>query len=210
MASVATVAESVGSWMGPLGRNRDLIFVLAVISILFIILMPIPTGLMDVCLIFNVTMALLVLLTTIYVRQPLDFSVFPALLLVTTLYRLALNIATTRMILSRAGEDEIGAAGGVIQVFGSFVAGDSALVGFIIFVVLVVIQFVVITKGATRVAEVAARFTLDKMPGQQLSIDADLNAGIIDDVTAKNRRERIQQEAGLLRCHGWCLQVRPG
>lgn len=179
---------------GAMSKNRDLPLVLGVIGILFVILVPLPSQMMDMFLILNITFSLLILLTTIYVKSPLEFFSFPSLLLVVTLYRLALNIATTRLILGNA-EAEDKAAGDVIQAFGQFVAGTSPLVGFIIFVVIVVIQFVVITKGATRIAEVAARFTLDKMPGQQLSIDADLNAGLIDEVTAKNRRERINQEA---------------
>ncbi|MGE3164240.1 MAG: flagellar biosynthesis protein FlhA [Planctomycetota bacterium] len=175
-------------------RNRDLPLVVGVIGILVVILVPLPSALMDVLLLFNITLSLLILLTTIYVRSPLDFSAFPSLLLVVTLYRLALNIATTRLILGNVDEREQ-AAGQVIRAFGDFVAGTSPWVGLVIFVVIVVIQFVVITKGSTRIAEVAARFTLDKMPGQQLSIDADLNAGLIDEVTAKRRRERINQEA---------------
>lgn len=179
---------------GALGRNRDLPLVFGVIGILFLILVPLPPALMDMFLILNITMSLLILLTTLYVRTPLDFSAFPSLLLIVTLYRLALNIATTRLILGNA-QERGEAAGSVISAFGNFVAGTSPLVGFIIFVVIVVIQFVVVTKGATRIAEVAARFTLDKMPGQQLSIDADLNAGLIDEHTAKDRRERINREA---------------
>ncbi|MFQ5654735.1 MAG: flagellar biosynthesis protein FlhA [Planctomycetota bacterium] len=186
---------AIASLVRPLERNRDLALVVAVLGILIAILVPLPTAVMDVFLAINITFSLLILLTTIYVREPLDFSVFPSLLLVVTLYRLALNIATTRLILGGAGQDKTYAAGKVIFVFGNFVTGNNAIVGFIIFCVIVVIQFVVITKGASRIAEVAARFTLDKMPGQQLSIDADLNAGLIDEETAKGRRDRINREA---------------
>ncbi len=179
----------------PIGRNRDLLLVAALIGILVVILKPLPTVVMDILLSINITFSILILLTTVYVRQALDFAVFPSLLLVATLYRLALNIASTRLILADARTEETAAAGQVIQLFGDFVTRSNPVVGFIIFVVLVVIQFVVITKGSSRIAEVAARFTLDKMPGQQLSIDADLNAGLIDEHTAKDRRDRINQEA---------------
>ena len=143
-------------------------------------MVPLPTGLMDVLLAVNITIAVIILLTTVYVRTPLEFSIFPSLLLATTLLRLVLNVATTRLILTRAEAAGEMAAGGVIRSFGQFVAGDKIAVGLIIFVIIIVIQFVVITKGATRISEVAARFALDGMPGRQMAIDADLNAGIID------------------------------
>ena len=135
------------------------------------------------------------LLTTIYVRTPLEFSIFPSLLLATTLGRLVLNVATTRLILTHAETQGMMAAGGVVKSFGEFVAGDKIVVGLIIFVIIVVIQFVVITKGATRISEVAARFALDGMPGRQMAIDADLNAGIIDEREAQRRRLEITQQA---------------
>ena len=187
--------ERIGRVIQPLSQNRDLALVGVIIAVLIAILIPMPAMVMDVFLIFNITFALLIVLTTVYVRSPLDFSVFPSLLLMATLYRLALNVATTRLILGSERAEGEAAAGQVIQVFGNFVAGSDAIVGFVIFAVIVIIQFVVITKGATRIAEVAARFTLDKMPGQQLSIDADLNAGLIDEATARDRRERITAEA---------------
>jgi len=189
------MSERLATLAEPIGRNRDLVLVAALAGILVAILVPMPTPVMDVLLTMNITFAFLILLTTIYVRQSLDFSVFPSLLLITTLFRLALNIASTRLILGNAAAEETRAAGEVIFLFGDFVTGSNPVVGFIIFVVLVVIQFVVVTKGSSRIAEVAARFTLDKMPGQQLSIDADLNAGLIDEKTAKSRRDRINQEA---------------
>lgn len=179
----------------PIAANRDLFLVVAIIGILISILLPMPGQIMDAALALNIGFSLLVLITAIYVRSPLDFSVFPSLLLVMTLYRLALNIATTRLILGNSGDQGDLAAGTVIRVFGTTVTAGNTVVGFVIFAVIVIIQFVVITKGATRIAEVAARFTLDKMPGQQLSIDADLNAGLIDEETAKKRRERIAAEA---------------
>lgn len=179
----------------PITANRDLFLVIAVVGTLISILLPLPSSIMDAALALNVGFSLLILITAIYVRSPLDFSVFPSLLLVMTLYRLGLNIATTRLILGNSAVDKENAAGDVIRVFGTTVTADNPVVGFVIFVVIVIIQFVVITKGATRIAEVAARFTLDKMPGQQLSIDADLNAGLIDEDTARTRRERIAAEA---------------
>ena len=177
-------------------RAQDLILPIAIIASVLVILVPLPPGLMDLLLAGNITVAVLVLLTTIYVRSPLEFSIFPSLLLATTLARLVLNVATTRLILTRAGSDELDAAGGVITSFASFVAGDGKIVvGVIIFIIIVVIQFVVITKGATRISEVAARFALDGMPGKQMAIDADLNAGIIDEREAQARREEITSQA---------------
>src|SRR5262245_14159413 len=165
------------------------------ITSVLVIMVPLPAALMDVLLAANITIAVLVLLTTIYVKQPLEFSVFPSLLLATTLARLVLNVATTRLILTRAGSDGLYAAGHVVSSFAAFVAGERIVVGIIIFVIIVVIQFVVITKGATRISEVAARFALDGMPGKQMAIDADLNAGIIDEREAQARRSEITRQA---------------
>ena len=181
--------------MPRLSQARDLILPIGIITSVLVIMVPLPAALMDVLLAANITVAVIVLLTTIYVRAPLEFSIFPSLLLATTLARLVLNVATTRLILTRAGSDGLQAAGGVIHSFGEFVAGDSIVVGLIIFVIIVVIQFLVITKGATRISEVAARFALDGMPGRQMAIDADLNAGIIDEVEAQRRREEISEQA---------------
>jgi flagellar biosynthesis protein FlhA len=181
---------------GLLRRVPDLVLPLAIIASVLVILVPLPPALLDVLLSANITIAVIVLLTTIYVRTPLEFSIFPSLLLATTLARLVLNVATTRLILTRAATDKLDAAGGVITAFADFVAGDGKIVvGFVIFVIIVVIQFVVITKGATRISEVAARFALDGMPGKQMAIDADLNAGIIDEREAQRRREEITQQA---------------
>lgn len=179
----------------PFARAQDLILPVGIIASVLVILVPLPAGLMDVLLSANITVAVIMLLTTIYVRTPLEFSIFPSLLLATTLFRLVLNVATTRLILTRAAEVGSLAAGQVIASFGEFVAGDDIVVGIIIFVIIVVIQFVVITKGATRISEVAARFTLDGMPGRQMAIDADLNAGIIDEREAQRRREEITRQA---------------
>ena len=168
---------------------------LGLIASVLVILVPLPSFLLDMLLAANITLSVLVLLTTIYVRTPLEFNVFPSLLLATTLMRLVLNVASTRLILTRGADDGLEAAGHVIRAFGEFVAGDQIVVGIIIFVIIVVIQFVVITKGATRISEVAARFALDGMPGRQMAIDADLNAGIIDEKEAQRRRDEITQQA---------------
>ncbi|MBI2919484.1 MAG: flagellar biosynthesis protein FlhA [Planctomycetes bacterium] len=176
-------------------KNLDLLFVAGIIGVLVAIFVPLPTQLVDLLLVVNIAASILILLTSIYVREPLQFSVFPATLLVTTAFRLALNIATTRLILSNAATAGTSAAGEVVQTFANFVAGAQPLVGFVIFCILIIIQFVVITKGANRVAEVAARFTLDAMPGKQMAIDADLNAGLIKEAEARKRRETIAREA---------------
>lgn len=181
--------------MSRFSRWQDLVLPLGIISSVLVIMIPLPAALMDVLLAANVTIGLIVLLTTIYVKTPLEFSIFPSLLLATTLGRLVLNVATTRLILTRAATDDMYAAGGVIKSFGEFVAGDRIVVGLIIFVIIVVIQFVVITKGATRISEVAARFALDGMPGRQMAIDADMNAGIIDEHEAQRRRDEITRQA---------------
>jgi flagellar biosynthesis protein FlhA len=179
----------------PAARLPDLIMPIGIIASVLVILVPLPAALMDVLLSANISVAVIVLLTTIYVRTPLEFSIFPSLLLATTLGRLVLNVATTRLILTHAGSQGLQAAGGVVQSFGEFVAGDKLVVGLIIFVIIIVIQFVVITKGATRISEVAARFALDGMPGRQMAIDADLNAGVIDEREAQRRRLEITQQA---------------
>ena len=181
--------------MSALAPIRSLILPVAIIASVLVILVPLPPALMDILLAANITMAVIVLLTTIYVQTPLEFSVFPSMLLAATLGRLVLNVASTRLILTRSSTDGLMAAGGVIRSFGEFVTGDRIVVGLIIFVIIVLIQFVVITKGATRISEVAARFALDGMPGRQMAIDADLNAGIIDEKEAQSRRDEITQQA---------------
>ena len=178
-----------------LARWTDLILPIGIIASVLVIMVPMPAPLMDVLLSANITVAVIMLLTTIFVRTPLEFSIFPSLLLATTLGRLVLNVASTRLILTHAGSDGLEAAGGVVRSFGEFVAGDKLVVGLIIFAIIVLIQFVVITKGATRISEVAARFALDGMPGRQMAIDADLNAGIIDEREAQRRRLEITQQA---------------
>ena len=181
-------------------RLPDLIFPVGIVASVLVILVVLPPWLMDLLLSANIAIAVIMLLTTIYVRTPLEFSIFPSLLLATTLFRLVLNVATTRLILTRAAADGFMAAGGVVKTFGEFVTGgstgvDKIVVGLIIFAIIVIIQFVVITKGATRISEVAARFALDGMPGRQMAIDADLNAGTIDEREAQRRRKEVSQQA---------------
>lgn len=170
-------------------RYSDVIIALTLVMIVIMMIIPLPTALLDVLICLNITIALVVIMSAIYNEEALDLSVFPSLLLVTTLFRLALNVSATRLILLNAN------AGEVINAFGNFVVGGNPVVGFIMFTILVIINFIVITKGSERVAEVSARFTLDAMPGKQMAIDADLNQGAITDAEAKVRREKIQREA---------------
>ena len=172
----------------------EILTVIGVVTILVVMIIPLPSILLDFLLALNITLAITILLIAMYTLKPLDFFIFPPLLLVTTLFRLSLNVASTRLILLHGNEGPL-AAGKVIKSFGSFVVGGNYVVGMIVFVILVIVNFVVITKGATRIAEVAARFTLDAMPGKQMSIDADLNAGLIDEDEAKQRRLTIAREA---------------
>ncbi|NRA43916.1 MAG: flagellar biosynthesis protein FlhA [Oligoflexales bacterium] len=173
-------------------KSPDVQFALALICIIFMLFIPLPPLLLDVLLSLSITIGFLVLLIAIYIKEPLDFSTFPTFLLLATLFRLALNVATTRNILLEGASGEVSH---VISSFGNFVVGGNYFVGFVIFLILVIINFLVITKGAGRVAEVGARFTLDAMPGKQMSIDADLNAGVIDREEAKKRRTKIEEEA---------------
>ncbi|KMK71125.1 flagellar biosynthesis protein FlhA [Bacillus safensis] len=168
---------------------RDLSVLFSVILIVAMLVIPFPPVLLSILIIINISLALIVLLTTMNMQEPLQFSIFPSLLLLLTLFRLGLNISTTRSILST------GDAGKVVETFGSFVVGGNILVGLVVFLILIIIQFIVITKGAERVSEVAARFTLDAMPGKQMSIDADLNAGMLTESEARNRREKVAREA---------------
>ncbi|MGA1861738.1 flagellar biosynthesis protein FlhA [Deferribacter thermophilus] len=175
-------------------KQTEILVAIAIVGILIVMILPMPAFLLDVMLTMSITFAVIILLVSVYIRDPLEFSTFPTVLLIATLFRLSLNVATTRRILLHGAEGE-DAAGAVIKAFGQFVVGGNYVVGIIIFLVLVIINFVVITKGSGRVAEVAARFTLDAMPGKQMSIDADLNAGLIDEQTARKRREEIQRQA---------------
>ncbi len=186
---MAVVPQEMGQTRWSFARNQDIILAVAVMGVLAVLVIPIPTALLDILLAINISLSVVVLLTAIYLQHPVDFAVFPSLLLMLTLFRLSLNVASTRLILSQAN------AGSIINAFGSFVTSGSYIVGIIIFVILVVIQLVVITRGATRISEVAARFTLDAMPGKQMGVDADLNAGLITEDQARARRRRIEQEA---------------
>ncbi len=172
------------------GRHTDVAVVLAVLGVLMVLFLPIPRAMLDFLILANFSFALLVLLLTFYMSRPVEFSTFPSLLLVATLFRLSLNVAATRLILAD------GDAGKVIAAIGSYVVAGNLVVGLVVFVILVVVQYVVVTNGAQRVSEVAARFTLDSMPGQQMSIDADLNMGFIDQAEAQRRRRALEREAG--------------
>ena len=163
---------------------------LAVVIIVLFIVVPLPTQLLDILLVVNISLSMLILVITMTVADALDFSIFPSLLLITTLFRLGLNISTTRQILGNNGQ-----AGAVIRSFGNMITQGNIVLGFIIFLIIVLVQMIVVTKGAERVSEVAARFTLDAMPGKQMAIDADLSSGLIDEQGAKARRAKIQKEA---------------
>ena len=172
-----------------LTKYSDIMVAVGVIMIVVMMITPLPTWLLSLLIVFNISLALVVVLVAMYNEEPLQFSIFPALLLIMTLFRLALNVSSTRLILLE------GDAGEVIEQFGNFVVGGNPIVGLIVFLILVIVQFIVITKGSERVAEVAARFTLDAMPGKQMAIDADLNAGLINDIEARQRRIDIQRQA---------------
>lgn len=178
-----------------LSRNSDLMLAMGLVGILAVMVIPMPPFLIDLFLTLGIAFSMILLLTSVYAVKALDFSVFPSLLLITTLFRLSLNVATTRVILLHGAEDGTAAAGHVIESFGNFVVGGNYAVGIVVFAILVIINFIVITKGAGRVAEVSARFTLDAMPGKQMAIDADLNAGLINEEEAKRRRSEIAREA---------------
>jgi flagellar biosynthesis protein FlhA len=188
------MTESPNQSLFQLLRHSDVLMSLCVVGVLMIMLLPLPRVILDLLLAFNIALSIIVLLVGMQVRRPLEFSVFPSILLMVTLFRLSLNIASTRLILLHGSEGP-GAAGEVIRSFGNFVVGGNYTVGLVVFAILVVINFVVVTKGAGRVAEVAARFTLDAMPGKQMSIDADLNAGLINDTEARRRRRQVSEEA---------------
>lgn len=186
------------AWMLKVAQMRSLIVPVGFVLLLSVLLVPLPPAMLDIMISVNISLAVIVLLTTLYMKRALEFSVFPSLLLATTLLRLVLNIASTRLILTAdaaSPEEAAGVAGKVISAFGSFVAGDSLFVGVIIFSILMIVQFMVITKGAGRIAEVAARFTLDAMPGKQMAIDAELSNGMINETEARERRDEISREA---------------
>lgn len=184
----------IAPFLEPIVKSKDLTIVIFIIAILAIIMVPLPSAILDFFLVISLSISVLVILIAIYIPKPTDLTTFPTLILIITLYRLALNISTTRMILSN-GHLGTDAVSDIISSFGQFVVGGNYVIGVIVFTILVLINFMVITKGSGRVAEVAARFTLDAMPGKQMAIDADLNAGLIDEKTARKRREEIIQEA---------------
>ncbi|MBK1660034.1 flagellar biosynthesis protein FlhA [Paracraurococcus ruber] len=175
--------------------HQDLLFAAALVVLLAVLVLPMPTWLVDIGLATSITLSVLILMVAIWIDRPLDFSAFPTVLLMATMLRLALNLATTRLILAN-GHQGLEAAGGVIHGFASFVVGGDFIIGVIVFAILIVVNFVVVTKGATRIAEVAARFSLDAMPGKQMAIDADLAAGTIDDKEARRRRRELEDESG--------------
>jgi flagellar biosynthesis protein FlhA len=177
-----------------ISNSKDLTFVILFVAILAIIIVPLPSGVLDFFLTISLSVGVLILLISLFIEKPTDLTTFPTLILIITLYRLSLNVATTRMILSE-GHQGPGAVSDIIQSFGDFVVGGNYVIGIIVFSILVIINFMVVTKGSTRVAEVSARFTLDAMPGKQMAIDADLNAGMIDEATARARREEVIKEA---------------
>src|SRR5579871_1933323 len=167
---------------------------IAVVAIVLALIMPMPGALLDFLIVVDIMLSVIVMMAAVYIRRPVDFSVFPTTLLLLTLYRLALNISSARLILLN-GNTGTAAAGHVIEAFGSFVVGGNYIIGAVIFLVLIAIQYVVINHGAVRISEVTARFTLDAMPGKQMSIDADLNGGVIDETEARRRRRELAREA---------------
>lgn len=198
MAETQPNPSGLPAWLLRISELRSFIVPVGFVMLLGVLLVPLPPAMLDIFISINISLGVIVLLTTLYMKRPLEFSVFPSLLLATTLLRLVLNIASTRLILTAdaaSPEEAMGVAGKVISAFGSFVAGDSLFVGVIIFSILLIVQFMVITKGAGRIAEVAARFTLDAMPGKQMAIDAELANGMITEHEARTRREEIGREA---------------
>ncbi len=192
-AAVPAGAEFTVKRLGELIRRSDLGLAIGIMVILVVLILPLPTWLLDLALAFSLSFSILILMTAVFIRKPLEFSSFPAILLITTMMRLALNLASTRLILSR-GNEGTAASGYVIQAFGKLIMQGNFVIGLIVFAILIIVNFVVITKGSGRIAEVAARFSLDAMPGKQMAIDADLSAGLIEEKEAKQRRKNIEAE----------------
>ncbi|MCJ9734146.1 FHIPEP family type III secretion protein, partial [Bradyrhizobium sp. PRIMUS42] len=176
-------------------KRGDIALALGVLTILVVLILPLPALVLDLFLAISITLSILILMTSLFIQTPLEFSAFPTVLLISTMLRLSLNMASTRLILSH-GHEGTAAAGHVIEAFGSFVMGGNFVIGIIVFAILIIVNFVVITKGSGRIAEVAARFHLDAMPGKQMAIDADLGAGLIDEKVAKERRKELEDESG--------------
>jgi len=189
-----TTTKQVLPEIGRALRQSDVLMALGVIAILVVLILPLPPILLDLLLALSIMFSVLVLLTALFIEKPLDFSAFPTVLLIATMLRLSLNLASTRLILAH-GHEGPDAAGGVIEAFGGFIMQGNFVIGIIVFAILVIVNFVVITKGSGRIAEVAARFSLDAMPGKQMAIDADLSAGLIDEATAKARRKELEEES---------------
>ena len=181
--------------MSAMLRRGDIALAIGVMAILVVLILPLPASLLDLSLAASIILSVLILMTALFIQTPLEFSAFPTVLLIATMLRLALNLASTRLILAR-GHEGTDAAGHVIQAFGNFVMGGNFVIGIIVFTILIIVNFVVITKGSGRIAEVAARFHLDAMPGKQMAIDADLSAGLIDETEARRRRRQLEDESG--------------
>ena len=193
-AAVKTETSTISGWLDRLARQRDIAMALGVVGILVVLILPMPPIVLDLLLAVSIGLSVMVLVTVLFLDEPLDFSSFPTVLLLTTMLRLALNLASTRLILAD-GHEGPDAAGEVIQAFGGFVMQGNFVIGLIVFIILVIVNFVVITKGSGRIAEVAARFSLDAMPGKQMAIDADLSAGLIDEAAARERRRKLEEES---------------
>src|SRR5688572_14217329 len=181
--------------IGALFKRGDIALAAGVMTILVVLILPLPPLLLDFAFAISIILSVLILMTALFIHTPLEFSAFPTILLISTMLRLALNLASTRLILAK-GHEGTAAAGHVIEAFGNFVMSGNFVIGIIVFAILVIVNFVVITKGSGRIAEVAARFHLDAMPGKQMAIDADLGAGLIDEATAKKRRKELEDESG--------------
>ncbi len=181
--------------IGAMLRRGDIALAIGILVILAVLIVPLPAIVLDLLLAISITLSILILMTALFIQTPIEFSAFPTVLLISTMLRLSLNLASTRLILSK-GHEGTAAAGHVIEAFGHFVMGGNFVIGIIVFAILVIVNFVVITKGSGRIAEVAARFALDAMPGKQMAIDADLSAGLIDEKTAKDRRKLLEDESG--------------
>src|ERR1700741_3021495 len=192
-AGTATRGFDIRSIVDYLKRS-ELVLAGGIMAILVVLILPLPTWLLDICLAFSLSLSILILMTCVFIKKPLEFSSFPAVLLITTMMRLALNLASTRLILGH-GNEGTDASGYVIQAFGKLIMQGNFVIGLIVFAILIIVNFVVITKGSGRIAEVAARFSLDAMPGKQMAIDADLSAGLIDEKEAKQRRKNIEAES---------------
>src|SRR6201990_1109374 len=199
MTDITSAAPSTGLDFTPgkllsIVKKSDLGLAIGIMAILVVLILPLPTLLLDVALAFSLSFSILILMTAVFIRKPLEFSSFPTILLTPTMMRLALNLASTRLILGH-GNEGTAASGYVIQAFGKLIMQGNFVIGIIVFAILIIVNFVVITKGSGRIAEVAARFSLDAMPGKQMAIDADLSAGLINETEAKQRRKTIEDES---------------